>query len=190
MPSRCQWVPLKNEKYVRYHDAEWGVPQHDEHKLFEKIILEGAQAGLSWETILKKRENYRQAFDHFDPVIVAEYDEAKIAELLANPGIVRNKLKVRSAVKNARVFLDMQQEFGGFDVWFWKWVDNEPLQPGRKTLAEVPATSTISDAIAKELKKRGMSFVGSTTMYAFMQACGLVNDHTVGCFRYSELGGE
>lgn len=188
--KRCEWLPLEKDFYVRYHDEEWGVPEHDEHKLFEKIVLEGAQAGLSWETILKKREHYRAAFDHFDPAVVAEYDEAKVAELLANPGIVRNKLKVRSAIRNARVFLEMQQEFGGFDAWLWKWVDGEPLQPGRRTLADVPATSPVSDAIGKELKKRGMNFVGSTTMYALMQACGLVNDHTVDCFRYAQLGGK
>lgn len=188
--NRCEWLPLDKDFYVRYHDEEWGVPVHDEHKLFEKIILEGAQAGLSWETILKKRENYRKAFDQFDPAIVVTYDEAKIAELLGNPGIIRNKLKVRSAVKNARVFLDMQQEFGGFDAWLWNWVDGEPLQPGYKTMSEVPATSKVSDAIGKELKKRGMTFVGSTTMHALMQALGMTNDHTADCFRYAELGGK
>lgn len=188
--QRCAWVPPDNELYASYHDEEWGVPQHDEHRLFEKIVLEGAQAGLSWVTILKKRENYRAAFDDFDPEKVAAYDDAKVAELLANPGIVRHKLKIASAVKNARVFLAMQQEFGGFDAWLWKWVEGEPLQPGRKTLADVPASTPVSDALAKELKKRGMSFVGSTTMYALMQACGLVNDHTADCFRYSELGGK
>ncbi|MBU1249363.1 MAG: DNA-3-methyladenine glycosylase I [Proteobacteria bacterium] len=187
---RCAWVPLAKEAYVAYHDTEWGVPQRDEHRLFEAIVLQGAQAGLAWETILNKRENYRAAFDGFDPARVAEYDEGNIAALLENPGIVRNRLKVRSAVKNARVFLDMQQEFGGFSPWLWAWVDDTPQQSGVTTLADIPASTPLSDAIAKELKKRGMNFVGTTIIYALLQACGLVNDHARDCFRYAELGGK
>lgn len=188
-PVRCAWVDPAKDHYVRYHDTEWGVPVRDEHRLFEAIVLQGAQAGLSWETILLRRENYRAAFNGFDPRLVAGYGEEKEARLLANPGIIRNKLKVRSAISNARVFLDMQQEHGGFSPWLWGFVDSEPLQPDRRSPGEVPATTALSDAIAGELKGRDMKFVGSTIIYALMQACGLVNDHLADCFRFAELGG-
>jgi 3-methyladenine DNA glycosylase len=183
--KRCDWA--KNDLAVHYHDTEWGVPQHDDRKLFEFLILEGAQAGLSWDTILRKRENYRAAFDDFDYQIIALYDEAKCAELLSNEGIIRNRLKIASAVRNARAFLEVQKEFGSFDAYIWSFVEGQPIVNRWKSLSEVPARTEVSDAISKDLKKRGFNFVGSTIMYAFMQACGLVNDHLVSCFRYKEV---
>jgi DNA-3-methyladenine glycosylase I len=183
--GRCPWA--KTELYVHYHDAEWGVPVHDDRLLFEFLILEGAQAGLSWETILKKRENYRQAFDNFDPAVVARYGEKKCKGLLTNAGIVRNRLKIEAAIQNAKVFLAVQNEFGTFDEYIWGFVGNEPKQNVWMSLKEVPAKSPESDAISKDLKRRGFKFVGSTICYAFMQAVGMVNDHLVGCFRHDEL---
>jgi DNA-3-methyladenine glycosylase I len=183
---RCSWA--KNELAIAYHDAEWGVPLHDDQKLFEFLILEGAQAGLSWDTILRKRENYRAAFDNFDAGKVALYDEKKVAELLNNEGIIRNRLKIASAISNAKSYLKIQEEFGSFDSYIWQFVDGKPLKNARKDMSEVPAKTEISDAMSKDLKKRGFNFVGSTIMYAFMQACGLVNDHAVDCFRYNEIG--
>jgi DNA-3-methyladenine glycosylase I len=183
--KRCDWA--KNDLAIEYHDTEWGVPQHDDRKLFEFLILEGAQAGLSWDTILRKRENYRAAFDDFDYQIIALYDEAKCAELLSNEGIIRNRLKIASAVRNARAFLEVQKEFGSFDAYIWSFVEGQPIVNRWKSLSEVPARTEVSDAISKDLKKRGFNFVGSTIMYAFMQACGLVNDHLVSCFRYKEV---
>lgn len=185
--TRCGWVNLNEPIYVAYHDQEWGVPVHDEHALFERICLEGAQAGLSWLTILRKRENYRAAFDNFDPAVVANYDDAKVAELLANPGIVRNRLKIAAAINNAQQFLKLQQEFGSFDRYLWAFVDGKTIQHQRQSLAEIPAETEISQRISKDLKKRGFKFVGSTICYAMMQACGLVNDHTVDCFRHAEV---
>jgi DNA-3-methyladenine glycosylase I len=183
MKKRCQWAgddPL----YVAYHDDEWGVPVHDDRVLFEFLILEGAQAGLSWITILRKRENYRRAFDGFDPAKVARYREAKIARLLDDPGIVRNRLKVHGAVTNAKAFLAVQKEFGSFDRFIWEFVGGKPRRNAPKSLAEVPARTAESDAMSKELKRRGFKFVGSTICYAFMQAVGMVDDHTVDCFRH------
>ncbi len=186
MKQRCSWAgddPLS----VAYHDEEWGVPVHDDRTLFEFLILEGAQAGLSWITVLRKRESYRQAFDGFDPHRVARYREARIEKLLGNAGIVRNRLKVRSAVTNAQAFLAVQEEFGSFDRFIWRFVGGVPKVNAWKTMAEVPATTTESDAMSKELKRRGFKFVGSTICYAYMQAAGMVNDHVVDCFRYREL---
>lgn len=182
---RCSWA--KNDLAIRYHDAEWGVPQHDDRKLFEFLILEGAQAGLSWDTILRKRENYRAAFDDFDFKKIAHYDEKKVGELLENEGIIRNRLKIASAISNAKSFLKIREEFGSFDSYIWQFVNGKPLKNAWKSISEVPAKTEISDAMSKDLKKRGFNFVGSTIMYAFMQACGLVNDHTVDCFRYEEV---
>ena len=172
---------------LAYHDCEWGVPVHDDRLWFEHIILDGAQAGLSWRTILHKRENYRQAFDHFQPEKVARYTENHIEKLLQNPGIVRNRLKVRSAVQNAKAFLKIQNEFGSFDNYVWRFVDGKPLQHAWKSITELPATSKESDLLSQDLKKKGMNFVGSTICYAFMQAAGLVNDHIVSCFRYRQI---
>jgi DNA-3-methyladenine glycosylase I len=173
--------------YQTYHDTEWGVPLHDDQALFEFLILEGAQAGLSWITILKKRENYRAAFDGFDATRVARYDAGKIASLLQDPGIVRNRLKVAGAVTNAQMFLEVQAEFGSFDRFIWQFVDGKPKQNAWRSIAEVPASTKESDAMSKELKRRGFKFVGSTICYAHMQATGMVNDHTTDCFRYKEL---
>jgi DNA-3-methyladenine glycosylase I len=184
--QRCPWA--KSDLYIRYHDTEWGVPVHDDRLLFEFLILEGAQAGLSWETILKKRENYRQAFDHFNSEVVARYGPRKVRALLANPGIVRNRLKIEAAVQNARAFLAVQEEFGSFDAYLWPFVRGEPKQNAWKTLREVPPRTPESDAISKDLKRRKFKFVGSTICYAFMQAVGMVNDHVVECFRHAELG--
>ena len=184
---RCAWAG-SNELYQAYHDQEWGVPLHDERALFEFLILEGAQAGLSWITILKKREAYRAAFDNFDAVRVAGYDDNKIAQLLQNPGIVRNRLKINSAVTNAQNFLAVQEEFGSFDAFIWRFTGGEPQQNSWRTLAEVPASTATSDAMSKELKRRGFKFVGSTICYAMMQATGMVNDHTTDCFRHPQLG--
>ena len=186
--ARCQWADGGSELDIAYHDHEWGVPVHDEHRLFEFLILEGAQAGLSWTTILKKRDNYRAAYDNFDPAVVAGYDEAKLAAQLADPGIVRNRLKVAAAVTNARAFLAVQEEFGSFDRYIWGFVDGAPIVNRFDRLADIPATTPASDAMCRDLKQRGFKFVGSTICYAFMQAAGLVNDHEVGCFRYGQVG--
>lgn len=183
-PKRCDWA-TRDPLYVDYHDNEWGVPQHDEHRLFEMLVLEGAQAGLSWLTILRKRDGYRRAFAGFDPLRVARFDAREIARLEQDAGIVRNRLKIRSAVSNARAFLSIQEEFGSFDSFIWGFVDGEPRLNRRRAMKEVPATTAESDAMSRELKRRGMNFVGSTICYAFMQATGMVNDHVRGCFRYS-----
>lgn len=179
---RCGWVDMNNPLYVTYHDEEWGRPVHDERKHFEMLVLEGAQAGLSWATILNRREGYRKAFDHFEPEKVAAYDEGKVEALLQDPGIIRNRLKVTSAIKNARVFLSIQKEFGSFDHYLWGFVNHQPIINHFKTLKEIPAQTQLSQKISKELKKRGMSFVGPTMIYAYMQAIGMVNDHLVDCF--------
>jgi DNA-3-methyladenine glycosylase I len=184
-PIRCAWA--NGELMVRYHDEEWGVPVHDDPTLFEFLILEGAQAGLSWSTILNKRENYRKAFDGFDPERVAHYDRRKIERLLRDPGIVRNKLKVASAVTNAKAFLSLQKEFGSFDRYIWQFVGGRPRVNSLQSMKQVPARTPQSDAMSKDLKKRGFKFVGSTICYAFMQAVGMVNDHVVDCFRYKKL---
>jgi DNA-3-methyladenine glycosylase I len=186
--KRCSWA--KNDLAIAYHDAEWGVPLHDERGLFEFLVLEGAQAGLSWDTILRKRENYRAAFDNFDAEKVARYNDKKIAELLENEGIIRNRLKIASAIGNAQAFLRVQDEIGSFDKYIWNFVDGKPLKNKPKDTSEVPAKTAVSDAISKDLKKRGFNFVGSTIMYAFMQATGMVNDHLVTCFRYKEVARE
>ncbi|OGR19586.1 MAG: DNA-3-methyladenine glycosylase [Desulfobacterales bacterium GWB2_56_26] len=185
MCKRCGWCgddPL----YVAYHDHDWGVPVHDDRKLFEMFVLEAAQAGLSWLTILRKRENYRKAFEGFDMQRVAGYTDADVARLLADPGIVRNRLKIGAAIKNARAALDVMEEFGSLDSYLWRFVDGVPLQNARKSLAEIPARTHESDLMSKDLKKRGFSFVGSTICYALMQSVGMVNDHLVDCFRYEE----
>ena len=184
---RCEWAAGQFEEYVKYHDEEWGVPVHDDRTHFEFLILEGAQAGLSWSTVLKKREGYRKAFADFDPEIVATFDEQKIQELLQFEGIIRNKLKVNAAVTNAQKFLEVQEEFGSFDSYIWGFVEGKPIINSWKSMSEVPATSSESDELSKDLKKRGFKFVGSTIIYAHMQACGLVNDHTTDCFRYNEV---
>ncbi len=185
--KRCSWP--RTELDVSYHDREWGVPVHDDRVLFEFLILEGAQAGLSWSTILKKREHYRRAFRGFDPARVARFGPARIGQLLHNPGLVRNRLKLESAVSNARAFLAVQREFGSFDRYLWGWVNGQAVQNRRRTLKQIPARTALSDALSKDLKRRGFRFVGSTICYAFLQAVGVVNDHLVGCFRYRELGG-
>ena len=186
MIKRCAWVS-DDELYTQYHDQEWGVPQYDDQKLFELLILEGAQAGLSWYTILKKRENYRLALDNFEAKKIAVYDNKKIQELLNNPGIVRNKLKIESTVRNAKIYLDIQKKYGSFRQYIWSFVDGKPIVNSFNKLKEVPAKTEISDTMSKELKKQGFNFVGSTICYAFMQAVGMVNDHTVDCFRYKQL---
>ena len=186
MTISCPWA-VSDPLYVAYHDQEWGVPVHDDRLLFEFLILEGAQAGLSWSTILKKRDAYRTAFDHFDPTRVAGYAEVRIAELLANPGIVRNRLKIHAAVRNAGAFLAVQAEFGSFDAYIWQFVGGRPRQNAWRTLAELPAETAESRAMSKDLQRRGFTFVGPTICYAFMQAIGMVNDHVVDCFRYREL---
>ena len=184
--ERCGWA--KNELAVHYHDTEWGVPLHNDQGLFEFLILEGAQAGLSWDTILRKRGNYRAAFDNFDPKAVARFTDSKCAELMLNEGIIRNHLKIASAVSNAGAFLKIQDEFGSFDSYIWRFVDGRPIINKWKTLSDLPAKTPVSDSISKDLKKRGFNFVGSTIMYAFMQATGMVNDHLASCFRYKEIG--
>ena len=185
MPTRCAWAttPLG----IAYHDAEWGVPLHDDRRLFEFLILEGAQAGLSWELILQKREAYRVAFDGFDPEKVAAYGDHEVADLLANPGIVRNRLKVAAAIGNARAFLEAQQEFGSFDAYIWRFVGGSPVRNARGALADIPAKTPESEAMSRELRRRGFRFVGPTICYAFMQATGMVNDHTTDCFRYGDI---
>ena len=170
-----------------YHDAEWGVPVHDDRKLFEFILLDAAQAGLSWLTVLKKRENYRKAFDNFQPQKIARYSEKRILKLLDNPGIIRNRLKVRSAVRNAQAFLEVQKEFGSFDAYIWQFVGGKPIINSRKNMKDIPAKTKESDTMSKDLKKRGFNFVGSTICYAFMQAAGMVNDHTTDCVRYRSI---
>ena len=184
--NRCWWCG-EDELYQQYHDLEWGVPVHDDRLLFEFICLEGAQAGLSWITILRKREHYRRVFDNFEADKIARYDDGKIAELLQDAGIVRNRLKVNGFVKNARAFLEIREQGGSFDDYLWSFVDGETIQTNRKSAEQVPANTEVSDAMSKDLKKRGFTFVGSTICYAFMQAAGLVNDHTVNCYRHREL---
>jgi DNA-3-methyladenine glycosylase I len=179
---RCAWA--REEPNIHYHDTEWGVPQHDDRVLFEFLILEGAQAGLSWTTILKKRENYRAAYEGFDPRRVAKFTDRKAAQLLADPGIVRNRLKVAASIANAQAFLAVQKEFGSFDAYVWQFVGGRPMQNGRASMKEVPARTAESDTMSKDLLRRGFKFVGSTICYAFMQATGMVNDHTTDCFRY------
>lgn len=184
--TRCEWCgddPL----YIKYHDEEWGVPVHDDRVHFEFMILEGAQAGLSWSTVLKKRENYRKAYENFDPAKIASFNEKKINELTADQRIIRNKLKIRSSISNAQLFLKIQEEFGSFDRYFWNFVDHRPVQNEFHTISDLPATTEVSDSIAKDLKKKGFKFMGSTIVYAHMQACGLVNDHVMGCFRYRDV---
>lgn len=186
--NRCPWCgddPL----YVAYHDAEWGVALHEDRALFEFLVLEGAQAGLSWLTILKKRDHYRTAFDGFDPAKVARYDDAKIAALIADPGIVRNRLKVNAAIINARAFLALQEEFGSFDSYLWRVVDGKTIHNAWRTPAELPANTPLSDSLSKDLSQRGFKFVGSTICYSLMQAVGLINDHLVDCFRHRQLAG-
>jgi len=183
--DRCPWA--KTDLYVQYHDTEWGVPVRDDQLLFEFLILEGAQAGLSWETILKKRENYRQAFDQFNPTVVSNYGQKKRRSLLADAGIVRNRLKIEAAIQNAKMFLAVQREFGTFAKYVWGFVGREPIQNAWKSTRDVPANSAESDALSRDLTRRGFKFVGSTICYAFMQAVGMVNDHLVGCFRHGEL---
>ena len=183
---RCPWAI--DELYIRYHDTEWGVPVHDDRRLFEFLILEGAQAGLSWHTVLKKRENYRAAFDQFDPEKVARCSAARIARLLQNPGIIRNRLKVQSAVQNAKAFLKVQEEFGSFDSYVWRFVEGRPKINHWRSTKEIPARTAISDALSKDLLQRGFKFVGSTICYAHMQATGMVNDHLEACFRHKEVG--
>ena len=182
--NRCSWA--KGELYEKYHDTEWGVPVHDDRLLFEFLILEGAQAGLSWSTILNKRENYRRAFDHFDARKIARYDARKVKKLLSDPGIVRNRLKVAATIQNAKAFLEVQKEAGSFDAYLWSFVGGRPIQNRRRS-KEIPARTAESDAMSKDLIKRGFKFVGSTICYAFMQAVGMVNDHTVDCFRHEQL---
>jgi len=182
---RCTWP--KSELDIAYHDTEWGVVVHDDRLLFELLILEGAQAGLSWSTILKKRENYRRAFDNFDARKIAKYDARKVKKLLADPGIVRNRLKVAAAVQNAKAFLAVQTEFGSFDAYLWQFVGGRPIQNRRKSLKKIPACTSESDAMSRDLLRRGFKFVGSTICYAFMQAVGMVNDHTVDCFRHAQI---
>ncbi len=183
----CQWALNSFDAYEKYHDEEWGLPNHDDTTHFEFLILEGAQAGLSWATVLKKRDGYRKAFANFDCKKVAKFDEAKMEELILNPEIIRNKLKVKSAVTNAQNFLIVQKEFGSFDAYIWSFVGGKPITNKWKDFSEIPATTKESDALSKDLKKRGFKFVGSTIMYAHMQACGLVNDHTTDCYRYKEV---
>jgi DNA-3-methyladenine glycosylase I len=187
--TRCPWVPSDDPLYLAYHDQEWGTPLHDDRLLFEFLMLEGFQAGLSWRTILYKRENFRRAFDDFDPQVVAAYEEDKIQSLLQDPGIIRNQLKVRAAVTNARAFLAVQQEFGSFDAYIWQFVGGAPIHSQIRTLQDYRATSPESDAMSADLKRRGFKFVGSTVCYAHMQATGMVNDHSLDCFRYQELLG-
>jgi DNA-3-methyladenine glycosylase I len=186
-PCRCPWVDLSKPDYVHYHDIEWGVPIHEDRLLFEFLVLESAQAGLSWYTVLRKRENYRAAFDGFDAEKVAQYDDQKVESLLQNPGIIRNRLKVLAAVNNAQRFLAVQEEFGSFDAYIWRFVEGQPVINEIQELADYPATSAASDALSKDLRDRGFKFLGSTICYAHMQATGMVNDHTLSCFRRQEI---
>jgi DNA-3-methyladenine glycosylase I len=189
MKTRCQWISKEKEGslYCNYHDKEWGTPVHDDKVLFEFLILEGAQAGLSWSTVLKKRENYRKAFDDWDFNKIAKYGEKKEKELLQNEGIIRNRLKIKSTINNAKAFIQIIKEFGSFNKYVWGFVNGKPIINKIKAMREIPATTEISDKISKNLKKRGMNFVGSTIIYAFMQAVGMVNDHEISCFRYKEI---
>ena len=189
-PKRCGWSSLDEPLYRDYHDKEWGVPVHDDRTLFEFLVLEGAQAGLSWWTILRKRENFRRAFDGFDPARVALYDGRKVRRLLADKGIVRNRLKIGSAIQNARAFLDVQREFGSFDAYIWRFVDGRPRVNSWRSLKEIPAITPEAEAMSKDLLKRGFRFVGPTICYAHMQATGMVNDHVTSCFRYKELSSQ
>ena len=186
MVKRCYWAG-EDPLYVSYHDQEWGVPVHEDRKLFEFLILEGAQAGLSWITILRKRENYRLAFDHFDPEVISRYDQAKVESLLQDPGIIRNKLKIRAAIQNAQAFLRVQEEFGSFDRYIWGFVDHKPIINTWTQMNQLPAFTPLSETISKDLKKRGFNFVGPTIIYAHMQATGMVNDHIVSCFRHHQV---
>jgi DNA-3-methyladenine glycosylase I len=185
--KRCAWVGLTDPLMREYHDREWGVPVHDDRRHFEFLLLEGAQAGLSWSIILKKREGYRRAFSEFDPAKVARYSEKRIQKLLTDPGIIRNRMKIAASVRNARAFLALQEEFGSFDAYCWRFVDGRPRQNRWKSIRQIPATSPESDALSKDLKQRGFGFVGSTVIYAHMQAVGMVNDHLVDCYRYKEI---
>ena len=185
--KRCEWVDLENQLYVKYHDEEWGVPVHNDRKIFELLILEGAQAGLSWNTVLKKRENYRKAFDNWNYEKISKYTIKKEKELLQNEGIIRNKLKIKSAINNAKVFIKIRKEFGSFDEYIWSFVNNQQVVNKFKSLSEIPSKTKISKELSKDLKSRGMSFVGSTIIYAFMQSVGMVNDHIVSCFRYGKV---
>ena len=189
MPKRCEWVPTDQPAYLAYHDDEWGVPVHDEHRLFEMLTLEGAQAGLSWSTILNKREGYRRAFAGFDPVKVARFTPAKVERLLQDPAIVRNRMKVESTINNAAKVTQVRRELGSLDAYLWSFVGGDPIVGRFRRLGDIPAETAESKAMSKELKKRGFAFVGPTVCYAFMQACGLVNDHVTSCFRYGELAG-
>ncbi len=184
---RCPWVDLDKPDYIRYHDQEWGVPVRDDRTQFEFLLLESAQAGLSWYTVLRKRENYRKAFADFDPAVVADFGEPEIEKMLQNPGLIRNRAKLAAAVNNARQFLALQEEFGSFCEYIWRFVDGKPIVNSPRTLKEIPATSKESDALSKDMKQRGFKFIGSTIIYAHMQATGLVNDHTLDCFRRAEL---
>ena len=186
MCRRCSW-PGSEPIYIDYHDKEWGVPLHDENQLFEFLILEGAQAGLSWITILKKREAYRKAYSNFDVEKVARFNSRSVERLLNNPGIVRNRLKIEASITNAKAYLEIQDEYGSFNDFIWDYVDGEPIQNKYKTLKQLPATTSLSDKLSKDLKKRGFKFVGSTICYAFMQATGMVNDHVTECFRHKEV---
>ena len=187
LKARCTWAGTTDPLMIAYHDEEWGVPLHDDRRLFEFLVLEGAQAGLSWRTILHKRENYRRAFHQFDPAKVARYGARDIKRLLADAGIVRNRLKIESTIDNARAFLKVCEEFGSFDGYIWRFVDGKPIHNGWKSMRDIPAKTTESDAMSKDLKQRGFRFVGSTICYAHMQATGMVNDHTVDCFRYRSV---
>lgn len=190
MIKRCEWVDLKNPLYVKYHDNEWGVPVHNDRLLFEMLILEGAQAGLSWSTVLAKRENYKKAFDDFNVSKISKYNKVKIAELLQDKGIIRNKLKINSAVQNAKAFIEIQKEFGSFDAYIWEFVNKKQIQNSFEEIADMPVRTDLSEKISKDLKKRGMNFVGPTIIYAFMQAVGMVNDHEKKCFKYDCLNGK
>lgn len=187
--ERCAWVN-SDPLYLKYHDTEWGVPIYDDRMLFEFLILEGMQAGLSWYTVLKKRENYRRCFKKFNATSIAKYDQAKVEELMENPGIIRNKLKINATIANAKAFLHVKKEWGSFSDYIWHFVDEKPIINHWKSIKQVPATTSISDNLSKDLKKRGFKFIGSTICYAFMQAVGMVNDHTVNCFRYQEINHE
>lgn len=183
---RCAWVPAGDELYAKYHDEEWGVPVHDDRVMFEFLVLESAQAGLSWRTVLKKRENYRRVFADFDPVAIAKFDDGDVERLLLDPGIIRNRAKVKATIQNAKAFLKVQKEFGTFEKYIWGFVNGKIVDGTRKTIQDLPSRSDVSDALAKDLKKRGFSFLGTTVCYAHLQATGLINDHVQDCFRYRE----
>jgi len=182
---RCAWATT--ELSISYHDQEWGIPLHNDQKLFELLILEGAQAGLSWETILKKREHYRQVFDQFDPILIAKYDQGKVEQLLADPGIIRNRRKILSAIQNASVFLKIQKDYGSFDIYIWNFLKGIPINNQFSLLSPLPVKTEISEIISNDLRKRGMNFIGPTIIYAYMQAAGLVNDHMIDCYRYTQI---